>query len=119
MKVAKAVLLAIAVITGALAPARAQSVTPPPPNVPPVTAIARGAAIPPLGFFVIGTVAVAAISPMIASAILGRELTIGEPYHVILGSTLGPVAWLLADALYPPTVPVHTNPPANTPPQPH
>ena len=93
MRVAKTVLLAIATVTGALAPAHAQSVAPPP-NVPPVTTIARGAAIPPLGFFVMGTVAVAAVSPMIATAILGRELTIGEAYHVILGSTLGPVGWL-------------------------
>ncbi len=115
MKVAKVVLLAIAAVTGALAPARAQSVTPRPQDVPLVTTIARGAAIPPLGFFVMGTVAVAAISPMIASAILGRELTIGEAYHVILGSTLGPVGWLLADALYPPTVAVQTNPPGKPP----
>ncbi len=114
MRVAKTVLLAIAAVTGALAPAHAQSVAPPP-NVPPVTTIARGAAIPPLGFFVMGTVAVAAVSPMIASAILGRELTIGEAYHVILGSTLGPVGWLVADALYPPTVLVQTNPPGKPP----
>ncbi len=117
MSVVRAVLLAIAAITGALAPARAQSVGPPPPNVS-VTTVARGAAIPPLGFFVMGTVAVAAISPMIASAILGRELTIGEAYHVILGSTLGPVGWLLAELIYPSTVSVQTNSPGKPPQKP-
>ncbi|MGB6349731.1 MAG: S8 family serine peptidase [Pseudolabrys sp.] len=114
MRVAKAVLLAIAIGTCALAPAHAQSAGPPP-NIPPVTITAHTAVIPPLGFFVMGTVAVAAISPMIASAILGRELTIGEAYHVILGSTLGPVGWLVADALFPPTVSVQTSPPGKPP----
>jgi subtilisin family serine protease len=47
--------------------------------------------------------------------ILGRELTLNEAYRSTLGCVLGPVGWLLADALVPPT---NTGPNAqpNTPP---
>ena len=41
---------------------------------------------------------------MIGTVILGRELTYNEAYRSILGCFLGPVGWLLADALVPPTV---------------
>jgi subtilisin family serine protease len=34
---------------------------------------------------------------MIATVILGRELTISEAYHTTLGCMLGPLGWLLAD----------------------
>ncbi|HEY6023466.1 MAG TPA: S8 family serine peptidase [Pseudolabrys sp.] len=101
-KGAKAALLAIVMLAGALAPARGQSVTPPP-NNPPPTIVTRGA-ITPLGWYAIGSIACAAVSPMIGTVILGRELTIGEAYHTTLGCLLGPPGWLLADALFPPTV---------------
>jgi subtilisin family serine protease len=107
-KVAKAALLAIAVTTGALAPARGQSVN------TPVTIVTHGTAITPLGWFVMGSIACAAVSPMIGTVILGRELTIGEAYHTTLGCLLGPPGWLLADALFPPTA-VGATPP--TPPK--
>jgi hypothetical protein len=103
-KVAKAALLAIAVATGALAPARAQSVAP---NTPPVTIVTHGA-ITPLGWFAMGSIACAAISPMVGTVILGRELTIGEAYHTTLGCLLGPPGWLLADAMFPPTAVIAT-----------
>jgi subtilisin family serine protease len=99
-KLAAAALLVIA-IGGAHTPAFGQTNFPPREPAPPSISV-RGSAITPLGWFVMGSVAVAAVSPMIASAILGRELTLSEAYHVILGSTLGPVGWLLADALAPP-----------------
>ncbi len=108
-KIAKTALLAIAVGTGALAPAHSQVA----PNNPPVTIVTRGAAITPLGGFVIGSVVCAAVSPMVGTVILGRELTIGEAYHTTLGCMLGPVGWLLADAMFPPTA-VGATPP--TPP---
>ena len=54
----------------------------------------RGAPITPLGGYVIGSIACAAVSPMIATVILGRELTISEAYHTTLGCMLGPVGWL-------------------------
>ena len=113
-KVAKAVLLAIAVVTGALAPAHAQSTVPPPNNPPVTTIVTRGTAITPLAWFAMGSVACAAVSPMIGTVMLGRELTIGEAYHTTLGCLLGPPGWLLADALFPPTA-VGATPP--TPPQ--
>jgi subtilisin family serine protease len=40
---------------------------------------------------------------MIATVILGRELTLNEAYRSTLGCFLGPIGWLLADALVPPT----------------
>jgi subtilisin family serine protease len=98
-KLARAVLLAIATIAGALTPAYGQST-----NIPPPTIIDRGTPITPLGWFVIGSVGCAAVSPMIGTVILGRELTYNEAYRSILGCFLGPVGWLLADALVPPTV---------------
>lgn len=113
-KVAQAALLAIAVSTGALAPAHGQVVAPPNNPPPPVTIVGRGAAITPLGWFAMGSIACAAVSPMIGTVILGRELTIGEAYHTTLGCVLGPVGWLLADAMFPPTA-VGATPP--TPPK--
>ena len=113
-KVAQAALLAIAVSTGALAPAHCQVVAPPNNPPPPVTIVGRGAAITPLGWFAMGSIACAAVSPMIGTVILGRELTIGEAYHTTLGCVLGPVGWLLADAMFPPTA-VGATPP--TPPK--
>jgi subtilisin family serine protease len=102
-KFARAVTLAIAAVAGALAPAYAQSTLPNIPRVPPPI-IDRGTPITPLGWFVIGSVGCAAVSPMIATVILGRELTLNEAYRSIFGCFLGPVGWLLADGLVPPTV---------------
>jgi len=44
------------------------------------------------------------VSPMIATVILGRELTLNEAYRSTFGCFLGPIGWLLADALTPPTI---------------
>jgi subtilisin family serine protease len=108
---ARAALLAIAPVAGSLAPAYAQSTVPP--NTPStVTIVTRGSTITPLGWFVIGSIGCAAVSPMIATVILGRELTIGEATHTTLGCMLGPVGWLLADAMYPSTP---TGPTGNQP----
>src|SRR5262245_21620380 len=97
------VLLAIATVADALAPAYGQATIP---NIPPppTTIIDRGAPITPLGWFVIGSVGCAAVSPMIGTVILGRELTLNEAYRSTLGCFLGPIGWLLADALVPPTI---------------
>jgi len=102
-KLAGAVLLAIATVAGAFAPAYGQTL-PSNPRVPPPPIIDRGTPITPLGWFVIGSVGCAAVSPMIATVILGRELTYNEAYRSILGCFLGPVGWVLADALTPPTI---------------
>ena len=104
---AKAAVLAAAVMIGAHSPAFSQATNAPPP------VISHGGPITPLGGFVIGSIACAAVSPMIATVVLGRELTISEAYHLTLGCMLGPVGWLLADAMFPPTATVTTT---NTPP---
>ena len=106
-KRAGAAVLAIAAVAGALAPAYGQSTVPiiPP---PPTTVIDRATPITPLGWFVIGSVGCAAVSPMIATVILGRELTLNEAYRSTLGCFLGPIGWLLADALAPPTITTRT-----------
>ena len=78
-KLASAVLLAIATVTGALAPANGQSTLP---NIPPPpTIIDRGTPITPLGWFVMGSIGCAVVSPMIGTVILGRELTLNEAYR--------------------------------------
>ena len=99
---AKAAVLAAAVMIGAHSPAFSQATNAPPP------VINRGGPITPLGGFVIGSIACAAVSPMIATVVLGRELTIAEAYHLTLGCMPGPVGWLLADAMFPPTATVTT-----------
>ncbi len=94
-----AAVVAIATVAGALTPALGQ-VSPPNGGIPPV--VTHGATIPPLGWYAIGSIACAAVSPMIGTVMLGRELTIGEAYHTTLGCMLGPVGWLIADSLFPP-----------------
>jgi hypothetical protein len=42
----------------------------------------------PFGWYVMGSVACAAVSPMIATVVLGRELTLSEAYHTTLGCML-------------------------------
>ena len=98
---AKAALIAIAIMVGALTSAPAQQ-TAPNVRVPPVTT----RTITPLGWYALGSIGCAAVSPMIATVILGRELTLAEAYHTTLGCMLGPVGWLLADAMFPPTLTV-------------
>jgi hypothetical protein len=85
-RAASAALLAIAVGLGGLTPAQAQVGPPPPPTPTPV-----GPVITSLGGFVMGSVFAAAAAPIIATIVLGRELTLTEAYRLILG----PVGWLL------------------------
>jgi subtilisin family serine protease len=98
-ELARAALLAIATVVGALTPALSQWTNNPTP--PPI--VNRGTPITPLGWYVIGSIGCAAVSPMIGTVMLGRELTLSEAYHTTLGCMLGPVGWLLADAMFPPT----------------
>ena len=112
-KVAGVALLATAIVAAPLAPAFGQSTIP---NNPPPPIVNRGTPITPLGWFVVGSIGCAAVSPMIASAILGRELTLNEAYRSTFGCVLGPAGWLLADLLVPPTATTQT-PPGRQPPQ--
>jgi subtilisin family serine protease len=100
MRVVKCAMLACAIVVGSLMPASGQ----PAPNGPVPPVVTRTQPVTPFGWYVIGSIGCAAVSPMIGTVILGRELTIGEVYHTTLGCMLGPVGWLLADALFPPAV---------------
>ena len=73
-RVAMAAILAIATVMGAQSPARAQSVAPPTNPLPPLTR----AGPTPLAWYGIGSIACAAVSPMIGTLMLGRELTVTE-----------------------------------------
>jgi len=67
-----------------------------------------------------GSVACTAIAPMLGTVVLGREMTLSAVWHSTLGCALGPVGWLLADALVPttsiapPTQPQRQPPPRRT-----
>ena len=85
--------------------------------IPPPVTVTRP--LPPLAWYGIGSVACAAVSPMIATVMLGRELTIPEVDRMALSCFLGPVGWLLGPVLFPDAVVVTTTPPANNPPPQH
>jgi subtilisin family serine protease len=100
---------------GVYAPAIAQIA--PPPNPPPARLPpAVNHPLPPLGIYAIASIGCAAVSPIIGTIILNRELTLNEAYRSTLGCFLGPVGWLLADLLVPPQAIVP--PPPGPPPQP-
>jgi subtilisin family serine protease len=105
-RVATVVTLLIATAMGAATPAAAQ--TPLPNNIPPVTTRTLPT---PLGWYAIGTIGCAAVSPMIATAVLGRELTMNEAYRSMLGCVGGPLGWVIADLLVPPTIALEGTPP--------
>jgi subtilisin family serine protease len=67
-----------------------------------VTPVSTGAAITPLVGVVMGSMAVAAVAPMVATVVLGRELTLSEVWHLELGVFLGPPGWWLADQMFAP-----------------
>ncbi len=72
----------------------------------------------PLAWYGIGSIACVAVSPMIGTVILGRELTLPEVDRMALSCFLGPVGWLLGPVLFPDVVVVTTPPPSNNPPPP-
>jgi subtilisin family serine protease len=110
-RVAACALLLIAILMGALTPAHAIVGPPPPP--PTVTQ-----PVPPLAWYGVGSIACAALSPMIGTLVLGRELTVTEVDRMALSCFLGPVGWLLGPVLFPDPVVVTTvTPPGNQPPQ--
>jgi len=110
-RVATAALLAIAMGFGALTPALGQIVAPTPTPTP---TLADVRPIPPLSYFVIGSVATAALAPIIGTIVLGREMTPNEVYRSTLTSFLGPIGWVLGNQLFP-DAPGGGNPPARNP----
>src|SRR5450631_2194709 len=112
-RVAIVAILAIATIVGAHNAARAQSAAPIIP-LPPATRVVPT----PLAWYGIGSIACAAVSPMIATVVLGRELTASEGGRMALSCFLGPVGWLLGPVLFPDPIVTTIPPPQNLPPPP-
>ena len=100
----------IATILVAYSPARAQ-LPRPSPTIPVTTR-----PLTPLAWYGIGSIACAAVSPMIGTLVLGRELTVTEVDRMALSCFLGPVGWLLGPVLFPDPVVTLNPPPGNPPP---
>ena len=109
-RVAIVAILAIATIVCAHNSARAQSTAP---NIPLPPATRLGPT--PLVWYGIGSIACAAVSPMIGTLMLGRELTVTEVDRMALSCFLGPVGWVLGPVLFPDPI-VTTTPPSQNPP---
>ncbi len=115
-RVAAGALLLIAILMCALTPARA-IIGPPPPPPPPPPPVTTTRPIPTFGWIAFGTVGCAAVSPMIGTIVLGRELTQIEVGRMSLSCFLGPIGWLLGPLIFPEPVVTPTPPPQNPPPQ--
>ncbi len=93
--------LAITMIAGALGPAFGQAAGGR--NVPPPVVTRGGAGgLTPLGWYVGGSIICAAVAPMIGTVMLNREMTPNEVYRSTLTCFLGPLGWVIADAILPP-----------------
>jgi hypothetical protein len=113
-RIATVAIVAIATIFGALNSTPAQCDTDfcrPPPLVT-TTRVAPTL----LGWYGIGSVACAAVSPIMGALVLGRELTVTEVDRMALSCFLGPVGWLLGPVLVPDQVVTTTEPPQYPPP---
>lgn len=107
-----AAILVVATVFASLTPTLGQPLTnfvPPPPPATSTTPIT------PLGFYVIGAFGCAAAAPIAQTIILRRELTMNEAYRTTFGCFGGPLGWVIADWLAPPTVAL---PPGTSPPPP-
>lgn len=129
-RVTAVTILLIALFIGALTPAQAQCITnfcpPTPPPAPAPTPTPPSPATPgaprsvptPLGWYAIGSIACAAVSPMVGTIVLGRELTVTEVDRMALSCFLGPVGWVLGPVLFPDQVVIKTTmPPGNSSPK--
>jgi hypothetical protein len=110
-RVAKAAILLAALVVAQFAPVvrapiQAQ-VAPPPPPPPPTPTPAdpgrtsSGHVLTPLATYIAGGMVCSAVSPMIGTAILGREMTLAEVYRSTLSCFTGPVGWVLGPYLFP------------------
>jgi hypothetical protein len=98
---AAAIVVLIAMVLGSPGPAWAQyGVESEMARVPPVAE--HGLGLTPFGWYVGGSIICAAAAPIIGTIVLNREMTANEVYRSTLICMLGPVGWLLADALLPP-----------------
>ena len=108
-RVAIAAILVIATIVGAHNSAWAQPTVAPNNPLPPPTRLGPT----PLVWYGIGSIACAAVSPMIGTLVLGRELTVTEVDRMALSCFLGPVGWLLGPVLFPDPIVMTIPPPQN------
>ena len=108
-----AAILMLAAALGVQTPAWAQSTFNPPP-VPPRATVPTG-----LVWYGVGSIGCAAVSPMIGTLMLNRELTIPEVDRMTLSCFLGPVGWLLGPVLFPDVAvtAIPPTPPQNPPPR--
>jgi hypothetical protein len=95
-RVATVAIVLIATVMGAQFPAWGQLVAP----NPNVLITSRGP-LTPLGWYGFGSIACAAVSPMIGTIVLGREMTLSKVNRMALSCFLGPVGWLLGPLLFP------------------
>ena len=103
-------LVATAIFAGGRQPALAQPGPAPPTYMPTASSPTIGAG----AIVVMGSVGAAAVAPMVASALAGRELTVSEVWHLELGMFLGPPGWWLADQMF---APGRGGPPGRAPPR--
>jgi hypothetical protein len=105
-----ATMTAAPAVADVLPPPRPPPPPPPPPNpiitpprpTPGPVAAAPSQPMPPLGWYLMGGVFVAAASPIVATLVLNRELTPQEVWTSTLTAFLGPVGWIAAQQLFPP-----------------
>src|SRR5674476_464094 len=112
-RVATAAIVVIATVVGAHNSAWAQPSVAPNNPLPPTTRLGPT----PLVWYGLGSVACAAVSPMIGTLVLGRELTVTEVDRMALSCFLGPVGWLLGPVMFPDPIVMTIPPPQNLPPR--
>ena len=95
-RVATVAIVLVAMVIGALTPAWAQVIAPN--NPPPVTSRVGPT---PLGWYAIGGFVCATVSPIIGTAVLGREMTANEVSRSTLSCFLGPIGWWLGAEFFP------------------
>lgn len=99
--------IAALLFTGSLPDATAQVIAPAPTVTPPPvpqTATATSSGLTPLGIYAIAAPVCAAVSPMIGTLILQREMTTSEVWRSTFGCFLGPVGWVISPLLFPDVV---------------
>ena len=111
------VVVTIAIGLAGLRPASSQVGPPPPPPVTTTTtSVTTTRVLTPLAWYAAGGFVCAAVSPMIGTVILGREMTGPEVGRSTLNCFLGPVGWVIGPMIFP-DIPVVTNtPPPRGPP---
>jgi len=110
-------MVAFALALGFATPGWSQAPPPPPPVTTTTTSITTTRVLTPLAWYAAGGIVCAAVSPMVGTVLLGREMTGPEVGRSTLNCFLGPVGWVVGPMLFP-DIPVATNtpPPPRQPP---